>query len=180
MRNPDAGWHGSSLDLAGRELVPDWVRLIMAGEETSAPQRGTASQRALVAHAKRFIAQRPAERLRLSEVGRALGVSAVYVTDTFRQVEGVPLYRYVVRKRLERAVRLLPAYPLDLSALALELDFSSHSHFTTAFRLAFGCTPVVFRDRARRACAILTSRVSERAETPNRSAVAGPAHRPFA
>ncbi len=36
-------------------------------------------------------------------------------------------------EEIERAIRLLPGYQADLSALALELDFASHSHFTTAF-----------------------------------------------
>jgi hypothetical protein len=33
----------------------------------------------------------------------------------------------------------------DLTALALDLGFSSHSHFAAAFRRAFRCTPSGFR-----------------------------------
>ena len=124
----------------------------MAGEEEASPQLGTRTQRELVASAKRYISSRPGERIRLVEVGRALGVSSAYITEVFRSVEGVPLYRYVRRKRLESAVRLLPGYASDLSVLALELGFSSHSHFTTAFAQAFGCTPAFFRQRARVVC----------------------------
>jgi AraC-like DNA-binding protein len=139
------------------DLCPAWVMRIMAGEKESAPQNGTAAQQELVANAKRYISNHPARRIRLADVGRALGISPVYVTDVFRQVEGVPFYQYALRKRLERAIRLLPGYQAGLSVLALELDFASHSHFTTAFRQAFGCTPTVFRARARRICRNLTS-----------------------
>jgi AraC-like DNA-binding protein len=38
----------------------------------------------------------------------------------------------------------------DLAQLALDLGFSSHSHFTTAFRHRFGETPAHFRARIRR------------------------------
>lgn len=142
--------------IAEHESCPAWVARIMSGENESAPRDGTAAQE-LVANAKRYISNHPTRRIRLADVGRALGVSPVYVTDVFRQVEGVPFYHYALRKRLERAIRLLPGYQADLSALALELDFASHSHFTTAFRQAFGCTPAVFREQARRVCRNLTS-----------------------
>jgi len=160
---------------ADHEPCPAWVARIMAGENESGPQDGTAAQRELVANAKRYVSNHPTQRTRLVDVGQALGVSPVYVTDVFRQVEGVPFYQYALRKRLERAIRLLPGYQADLSALALELDFASHSHFTTAFRRAFGCTPAVFRERARRVCRNPTSSASRRVETPNRSVAAHPA-----
>ena len=38
----------------------------------------------------------------------------------------------------------------DLSALAAELGFSSHSHFAAAFRQAYGRSPTAFRQSAQR------------------------------
>jgi AraC-like DNA-binding protein len=161
--------------IADRDPCPAWVARIMAGENESGHRGGTAAQQELVTNAKRYISNHPTQRIRLADVGQALGVSPVYVTDVFRQVEGVPLYQYALRKRLERAVRLLPGYHADLSTLALELDFASHSHFTTAFGQAFGCTPAVFRERARRVCRNITSSASRRVEIPNQSVAAHPA-----
>ena len=162
-------------NIPDREPCPAWVARIMAGENVRAAQRGSAAQQELVANAKRYVSGLPGVRIRLADVGQALGVSPVYVTDVFRHVEGIPFYRYALEQRLERAVRLLPGYRGDLSALALELDFASHSHFTTAFRRAFGCTPAVFRERARRVCRNLTSSASQRVGTLNRSVAAHPA-----
>ena len=49
-----------------------------------------------------------------------------------------------LRTALERA-----ADPgADLTDLALDLGYSSHSHFTAAFRKAFGVTPSAFRRKA--------------------------------
>ena len=135
----------SCTDSPDRESCPAWVKRIMAGENASAPQRGSETQQRMVASAKRHIAQLPGVRIRLTDVGQALGVSPVHLTEVFRQVEGTPFYRYALQQRLERAVRLLPGYGGDLSALALELDFASHSHFTTAFRQAFGRSPSEFK-----------------------------------
>jgi AraC family transcriptional regulator len=152
MMTRDSFRNDMSLQIAGRCAIPPVIARIMAGDDVSAEKRGTRGQQELATNAKRYIASRPGERIRLAEVGRALAVSPVYLTDVFRQVEGVPFYQYVLRKRLERAVRLLPAYAADLSDLALDLGFSSHSHFTATFSSAFGFAPAAFRERARRLC----------------------------
>jgi len=59
-------------------------------------------------------------------------------------VEGMPLYQYQLRLRLARGLDLLSEYD-DLAALSLELGFSSHSHFSAAFRSAYGRSPSDFR-----------------------------------
>jgi AraC-like DNA-binding protein len=73
-----------------------------------------------------------------------LRCSAVYLTQVFQQVEGVPLYRYQLRLRLARALDLLAQYE-DISALSFELGFSSHSHFSAAFQQMYGRSPSEFR-----------------------------------
>ena len=143
----------SPLCIAHRAAIPPVIARIMAGRDVvTAEVRGTPAQQELVTNAKRYVSSRPGERIRLAEVGRALAVSPVYLTGVFRQVEGVPFYQYALRARLERAVRLLPGYAADLSELALDLGFSSHSHFTATFSSAFGFAPAVFRERARSIC----------------------------
>jgi AraC family transcriptional regulator len=66
------------------------------------------------------------------------------LTQVFQQVEGMPLYRYQLQLRLGRALDLLGQYD-DLTRLSLDLGFSSHSHFTSAFRRVYGRTPTDFR-----------------------------------
>jgi AraC-like DNA-binding protein len=103
---------------------------------------GTWGKRKLVERAKLVLASDLARRWTLSDVASEVGVSPVYLTQVFKQVEGVPLYRYQLRLRLARALELLPG--ADLSALSMDLGFSSHSHFTASFRRAYGRTPVQF------------------------------------
>jgi hypothetical protein len=50
------------------------------------------------------------------------------LTTAFRRTEGVPLHRYLTQLRLAQALVELP-HASDLTALALDLGFSSHSHF---------------------------------------------------
>jgi AraC family transcriptional regulator len=84
-------------------------------------------------------------RWSLAEIANEIRGSPVYLTQIFQQVEGLPLYRYHLRLRLARALDLIPQRD-DLSALAQDLGFSSHSHFTAAFRQAYGMTPAGFRN----------------------------------
>jgi AraC-like DNA-binding protein len=104
--------------------------------------RGTAGKKKLVERAKLVLASDLARRWTLSDVAAQVGVSPVYLTQLFKQVEGMPLYQYQLRLRLARALELLPG--ADISALSMDLGFSSHSHFTASFRRAYGRTPVEF------------------------------------
>jgi AraC family transcriptional regulator len=111
------------------------------------PVEPTAARR-LAERAKALLA--PAgPLLSLPSLARRLAVSPAYLTDAFRRAEGLPLVRYQQRLRLARALDELPRRD-DLTALALDLGFSSHSHFSTAFRAAMGVTPSDYRRQTRR------------------------------
>jgi AraC family transcriptional regulator len=106
------------------------------------------STQRLIRRTKEFLQEHLAARLRLTDIARAVGASPAYLTDVFRRVEGVPLHAYVIQLRLGRSLVELPRTS-DLTMLALDLGFSSHSHFTVAFRRAFGCTPSAYRQLTR-------------------------------
>ncbi|GFE82191.1 hypothetical protein GCM10011487_41910 [Steroidobacter agaridevorans] len=117
------------------------------GERAVNATRATYGRQKLVDRAKLVLSSELSRRWTLAEIAAEVGVSPVYLTQAFAQVEGVPLYRYQLRLRLARALDLLGSYD-DLSALGLELGFSSHSHFTAAFRQAYGRTPAQFQRSA--------------------------------
>lgn len=101
----------------------------------------------LVDRAKLVLSSDLARRWTLSEIASEVGVSPVYLTQVFQQVEATPLYRYQLRLRLARALDLLGQYE-DLTALGLDLGFSSHSHFSASFKQSFGQTPAEFQRSA--------------------------------
>jgi AraC-like DNA-binding protein len=114
------------------------------GERTSHAAGASAGRQKLVDRAKLLLSSDTARRWTLSEIGSAVGVSPVYLTQVFQQVEGMPVYRYHLRLRLARALDLLGQYD-DLTSLSMDLGFSSHSHFTASFRQAYGRTPAEFQ-----------------------------------
>lgn len=128
---------GLALTLASRSLGPRTAR---AAGATHARQR-------LVDRAKLLLAGDLGRRWTLAEIAAEVGSSPVYLTQAFKQVEGMPLYRYQLQLRLARALDLLDGDG-DLSTLAQDLGFSSHSHFAAAFRQAYGRSPTAFRQSA--------------------------------
>jgi AraC-like DNA-binding protein len=118
------------------------------GERTSHATRASIGRQKLVDRAKLLLSSDPARRWTLGDIGGAIGVSPVYLTQVFQQVEGMPLYRYQLRLRLARALDLLGRYD-DLTTLSMDLGFSSHSHFSSAFRQAYGRTPAEFQRSVR-------------------------------
>jgi len=105
----------------GRQRLADRVKLVLAGDLS--------------------------RRWTLAEIAAEVRGSPVYLTQVFQQVEGLPLYRYQLRLRLARALDLLAHYD-DLTDLSQDLGFSSHSHFSAAFREAYGRSPSEFRRSA--------------------------------
>jgi AraC family transcriptional regulator len=119
------------------------------GPRTSHEPGATHARRRLADRVKVLLASDLSRRWTLTEIAGEIGGSPVYLTQVFRQVEGIPLYRYHLRLRLARALDLIARYE-DLSALAADLGFSSHSHFAAAFRQAYCRSPTAFKQSARR------------------------------
>jgi AraC-like DNA-binding protein len=134
---------GSIERLEAETLALTLARRALGERSTHAP-RGSAGHRKLVDRTKLVLASDLSRRWTLADIAQAVRVSPVYLTQVFQQVEAVPLYRYQLHLRLARALDLL-ARDAELAALGTELGFSSHSHFTSAFRRAFGRAPAAFR-----------------------------------
>src|SRR5262245_26972325 len=91
--------------------------------------------------AKNYLAARVGERVTLDDVARAVNSSPFNFARIFQQQTGVPVHRYLTQLRLRVSLERLAGGAEDITELALDLGFSSHSHFTETFRREFGCTP---------------------------------------
>jgi len=110
------------------------------------------SRRARIVEAAQIaLAREPGRAWRLGELAHTAHCSPFYLTRTFRSLVGMPLHRYQVRARLAAAMPQVLDTARELTTIALELGFSSHSHFTAAFRRAYGVTPSALRNRSGRA-----------------------------
>jgi AraC family transcriptional regulator len=132
--------------LEAESLALTLVQRALGPRTTHAAGASIGRQR-LVDRVKLVLASDLARRWTLAEIAAEVRGSPVYLTQVFQQVEGLPLYRYQLRLRLARALDLLAEYD-DLTALSLDLGFSSHSHFSAAFRALYGRSPSAFRQSA--------------------------------
>src|SRR5262249_47266150 len=117
------------------------------GPRTTRAAGATLGRQRLVDRVKLVLSSDLGRRWTLTEIAAEVRGSPVYLTQVFQQVEGLPLYRYQLRLRLARSLDLLAQYA-DLTTLSLDLGFSSHSHFSAAFREAYGRSPSEFRRSA--------------------------------
>lgn len=144
--DPDAVERGA-LDIAARVLGAT------ASCHTAFARTVSPRQRDLTASVKLLAAAAPGERLRVMSLASHLGCSTFHLCHTFRDVEGTTIGAYHQQLRLRMAARrVLDAPGSPLADLALEFGFSSHSHFTAAFRKTFGTTPSALAGSRRIAC----------------------------
>ena len=90
---------------------------------------------------KAYLASHLSERITLDDIARAVYSSPFHLARVFQKRTGLPIHRYLNRLRLRASLDQLAEGASDLTALALELGFSSHSHFTDSFCREFGRTP---------------------------------------
>ena len=80
----------------------------------------------------------------LEEIGRAVGCSQYHLSRTFSTVTGMTIPQYTRQLRMERAAELLRSGKFNVTEAALEVGYSSLSHFSQAFHETHGCCPGLY------------------------------------
>lgn len=80
----------------------------------------------------------------LEELGREAGCSPFHLSRTFSQVTGQTIPQYARKLRMERAAELLRSGRYNVTEAALEVGYSSLSHFSQAFCQVIGCCPGLY------------------------------------
>ncbi len=122
-------------------LLGDFLAL----DPASLFRRGPVRRRTLVDRARHRLVSCPGLSHRLSDVAESLGVSAFHFARMFRAETTLSVHQYLLRVRMARALQRLSCSDVDLSRLALDLGFSSHSHFSATFHKQFGASPAQVR-----------------------------------
>jgi AraC family transcriptional regulator len=152
MEPPDPLWiEVTALQIIADALEAAFARHGLALSSGKRRREGTEADHAdHVEAAKTYLAGRMSERVTLDDVARAVGASPFHLARLFRRRTGAPLHRYLMCLRLRASLERLADGANDLTSLAIELGFSSHSHFTDSFRREFGRTPSDMRRGASR------------------------------
>jgi AraC-like DNA-binding protein len=110
------------------------------------PHPATAEgHRRCVDAARLHLGHRLTEPLRVPSVAASVGVSPFHLCRIFKACSGVSIHRYLTQLRLRLALEGVADTSPSLMRLAIDLGFSSHSHFSFLFGREYGIPPTAFR-----------------------------------
>ncbi len=132
------------------ELLAGCVPASLASAPPNRRRRTDARRCDRVEATRVTLSTRSAETWSLPELARRVHCSPWHLARQFRLATGMPLHRFQLMARLTSALERILDTREELAAIAADLGFSSHSHFTASFRRAFGCAPAQLRRNAAR------------------------------
>lgn len=146
------GWLSRGVDdaLTIEETAARLCGSVLRNDEATAPaNRLSAAALGLVQRTREAILADPTATEGLDDLAAMVGCSPFHLARIFRKATGVTLAGYRASLRIALSLERLAQGADDLSALAQDMGFSHHSHFSSAFRSRVGVTPSVARESMR-------------------------------
>lgn len=125
------------------ELVADFF-FAAAPEQEFFCERHKRITHERVARAMGILQSNLAEPPDLEELGRKVGCSPFYLSRTFSAETGMTIPQYLRKARMEHAAELLLRGEHNVTEAAMEVGYSSLSHFSQAFCQTMGCCPNLY------------------------------------
>lgn len=91
------------------------------------------------------IDDRLCDDLRLGDLAALIGMSEFHFSRQFKRTTGLAPHQYLVRRRVERAKRLLRETDMPVAEVALNSGFAHQSHLSNWFRRAVRTSPARYR-----------------------------------
>jgi AraC-like DNA-binding protein len=121
--------------------------------------------------------------IRSADLAALVRLNPCHFSRTFRRSFGSPPLDYVIRRRIERAQRLMLATDAPLSRIALDCGLADQAHLSRLFRRVVGESPAAWRraridpDAAARVTDAARGAPPGPLKTPHRSAFRGQARK---
>lgn len=148
-REMKSGWLMGSLygDLLGMSLS---VALIKKYGETTSyiPRLKGGLSRAHIRAVLDYIEENIDKDIRLDELAALSGLSRFHFARSFRESLGETPYQLVLKKRIQRAKKLLARPEWNVRQIASAIGFTDVSQFSRMFRKTTGVTPTTWRRQA--------------------------------
>lgn len=143
-------------NLAGGRLLHDSLGVALAARLLQRHYRGSLPMREIrggLTHTKlervvAHIEDNLASKLSLPGIAEIAGMSVSHLKTLFRNSTGVPVYEYVLRRRVERAQFLLRNHKHSIAEVAAATGFAHQSHLARHMHRILGCTPSALRRKS--------------------------------
>ena len=83
--------------------------------------------------------------LRVETICQELFISHSYLCAIFKKILNIPLSKYLIRYRLQKACELLKSTDLTVNSIARTVGYSDIGHFLKSFKAAYSMTPSEYR-----------------------------------
>lgn len=140
---------GLEVEEALYQLVADAVSVdlrLNGGQARPARERTRADHSHLVEETKALLSRRVSENLSLKDIAAEAHTSPFHLARIFRARTGFAVHEYQNQLRLRLSLERIFEPGVDLTSIALEFGYASHSHFTDSFRRAFKTPPSRLRE----------------------------------
>jgi transcriptional regulator GlxA family with amidase domain len=144
-------------EVKARDLALSMLVLLseLEGRNSRAGQAANKRTQSLAAHDLRratdWLHENLTDEADVASLAKVIGSDPIRLARAFKQSTGFSVAQYRLRARVERAKQLLVEGQLPIKAVSQEAGFYDQAHLTRAFRVAFGTTPLQYRnDFARR------------------------------
>jgi AraC family transcriptional regulator len=130
------------------ELALDALGAVVAAFPDQRTSRSATGRfvRERVEAARVLLGEALTEQMVVTDIARRLDTSPYHLARQFRSVTGTSMHRYRRELRVRAAVHTLLDHPQrDLSTIAAEHGFASHSHLTSTCKQIFSHTPSELR-----------------------------------
>ncbi|WP_245911331.1 helix-turn-helix domain-containing protein [Neolewinella xylanilytica] len=122
-------------------LLAQFFGLLAAEPTGSIPQR----ERSQLEEARRILIEHLDAPPSLSELSRRIGLNTYKLKKEFKELFGVPVFKYLQNERLTTAHDLLRRGEMSVQEAAWEVGYDSLSSFSKAFARKFGYRPSEIR-----------------------------------
>ena len=96
---------------------------------------------------KDYIFKHLHEKIRIQDIADELFLNANYLSEIFRQYEGLTITEFILQEKVGLTKNLLSYSPYSYSEIAAYLGFSSQSHLGKTFKKHTGMTLKQYRDQ---------------------------------
>lgn len=94
-----------------------------------------------------FVEQHYREKLTLSHLAQAEGITTAYMSRIFAELFQTPFQEYLSKLRLQKAIPMLKKQDVYLVDICMECGFSDTRYLNAVCQKEFGCTAAQLRDK---------------------------------